>query len=257
MIKNKFNNKGFSLVELLIYIGIFAASAVFLVSILIIFTRIHVRQTSVNEVNSQVSFVNNFIQNKVREASLIDMNAGISTTTINLRMASSTMDPTLIYWEDETVFFKEGSNDPIPLTNSNVSISDFSVVKYQNPGGHDIAQVHLTVNYNTDNSRAEYQRSIRTAISRVSAATFDSDILPNQGNSFDIGNSSQNWRDAYFSGHIGVGTTPVSSASIKVTDDISFTQSDIGVILVAPDSSCFRISIDNAGALSTSSVACP
>lgn len=255
----KVKREGFSLIELLIYIGIFSASVVFLVGILIVFTRIHVQQTAVNEVNNQVSFVNNVIQQKVRESSLIEMDAGVATSTITLRMSSSSLDKTLIYLDttEKIIYLQEGSGSPIPLTNPNVSVEDFTATKYENPGGHAIVQVYFVIDFNTDNERAKFNRAVRTAISRVSAATFDSDVLPNANNSFDIGNSSKKWKDAYFSGNIGIGVSPQSGFRIKTTGDIAITTSTMGLILTAPNGTCFRLKIQNDGNTTSTSVACP
>ncbi len=251
------NTKGFSLIEMLIYISIFVAISAFLVSILIIFTQVHVRQTSINEVNDQISFVNNTVERLVRESSIIDMTSNVTTSTLTLRMASSTLDPTTIYLSDNTVYLREGSYDPIPLTDSQIQVNDFSVTKYENPGGHAIVQVHVTVSYNTESQRAKYKRTTRTAISRVTAATFDSNLLPNTGDTYDIGNISQKWNDAFFSGGIGIGTAPVAGVSIKSTDDIAITTSTAGIIFTQPDGTCIRFFLDNAGNSSTTDVGCP
>lgn len=257
--KDNKKEKGFSLIELLIYIGIFVASSVFLVSMLIIFTRIHLRQTSVNTVNQQISFVNNTVQRLVRESSLIDIPAGVSTSTLTLRMASSTQDKTQIYLDsnENIIYMTQGTSSPVALTDTNVEVDDFSVSKYQNPGGHDTVQVYLTMNYDTENPRSEFRRTVRTAVSRVSAATFDSDIVPNSNDSFDIGNSTQKWRDAYFSGNVGIGTAPVSSAGLKLNNDIAVSNASSGLIMTSPGGSCFRLTFNNSGNIATSSVACP
>ncbi len=255
--KAKKGKGGFSLIELVIYIGIFVAAAVFMVGILIIFTQINLRQTAVNEVNSQVSFVNNTVERVVRESSLIDMTAGSATSTLNLLMASSTLNPTKVYLEDNAVYLEEGSFSPIPLTDSNVTVSDFEVTKYENPGGHSLVQIYMTVSYNTSNKKAEFKRTVNTAISRVSAATFDSDVIPNADNSYDIGNASKKWKDAYFSGNVGIGTAPVSSAALKSAGDIAITTSTKGIIFTTPDGTCLRLTLTNAGNISTSSVSCP
>lgn len=257
--KDTNKEKGFSLIELLIYIGIFVASSVFLVSMLIIFTRIHLQQTSVNTVNQQISFVNNTVQRLVRESSLVDMPAGVSTSTLTLRMASSSKDKTSIYLgsDEKVIYMTQGTSSPVALTDSNVEVDDFSVSKYENPGGHDTVQVYLTMNYNTDNPRSEFRRTVRTAVSRVSAATFDSDIVPNSDNSFDIGNSTQKWRDGYFSGNVGIGVTPASGAGLKLNNDIAVSNASSGLVLTSPDGSCFRITINNSGNIATSSISCP
>ncbi len=254
--KNK-KEQGFSLIELLVYIAIFAASSVFLVGMLIVFTQINLRQKSVNEVNDQVSFVNNTIQRVVRDSSLISMSSGVSTSTVTLRMASSSLDPTLIYLEDDTIYLKEGELTPIPLTDSNVAVDDFEAVKYSNPGSYSSLQLFLTVSYNTNNEKAEFRRAVKTAISRATAATFDSDILPNNDSSFDIGNTNKKWNDAYFAGNIGIGVAPVVSAGLKTNSDIAVSDSTKGLILKSPGGTCYRLTVLNGGNTTTTAVSCP
>jgi len=256
-IKRKKRTEGFSLIELVVYIGIFAAASVFMVGILIIFTRINLRQTAINEVNDQVYFVNNTVQRLVKDSSFIDMAAGSATSTLSLLMASSTMSPTQVYLEDGIVYLKEGSFSPIPLTDTNVTVNDFQVTKYENPGGQSLVRIYLTLSYNTLNEQAKFKRTVNTAVSRVSAATFDSSILPNADDSYDLGNASKKWKDAYFSGTVGIGTAPVSSAALKVTGDISMTTSTKGIILPSPDGNCWRLTMGDDGKTDSTVVTCP
>lgn len=249
--------EGFSLIELVVYIGIFAAASVFMVGILIIFTRINLRQTAINEVNDQVYFVNSTVQRLVKDSSFIDMAAGSSTSTLNLVMASSTLSPTQIYLEDGVIYLREGSYDPLSITDTNVTVNDFQVTKYENPGGYSLVRIYLTVSYNTSNEQAKFKRTVNTAISRVSAATFDSSILPNADDSYDLGNASKKWKDAYFSGTVGVGTAPVSSASLKAAGDISINDSSKGLILKSPGGTCYRLTVLNGGNTSSTPVTCP
>ena len=251
------DRQGFSLIEMLIYISIFVAISAFLVSILIIFTQVHVRQTSINEVNDQISFVNNTVERLVRESRIIDMTSNVTTSTLTLRMASSTLDPTTIYLSDNTVYLREGSYDPIPLTDSQIQVNDFSVTKYENPGGYAIVQVHITISYNTEGQRAKYKRTTRTAISRVTAATFDSSLLPNTGSTYDVGESGTAWRYGYFSSGVGIGAAPVAGTSIKTTDDIYISTSTAGIIFTQPDGTCVRFFLDNARNSSTTDIGCP
>ncbi len=250
---------GFTLIEVLIYTVIFAVSAVFLVGILTAITRVQSRQSSVNEVNAQISFVDKTIQRLVREASLVEMDGGVSTTTLTLRMPSSALDPTKVYVDASStaIFLQQGTNSPQPLTDSKVKVGNFLVTKYENPGGPTVVQVDLTLEFNTTNPQAKAVRVLRSAVTKISAATFDSSILPNANNTYDIGNAANNWKDAYFSGSIGIGTGPVSAAKIKVKGDISFASSSAGIIFVAPSGSCFHLKLNNSGNITTSTAACP
>ncbi len=253
------SREGFTLVEVLIYTVIFAVSAVFLVGILMAITRVQSRQSSVNEVNAQITFVDKVIQRLVREASLVDMEAGEATTTLKLRMASSTLDPTLVYVDDgnTAIYLQEGEGGAQALTDSNVTVNNFLVTKYENPGGPTIVQVDLTLEFNATNPQAQAVRTLRTAVTKISAATFDSSILPNSSDSYDLGNSSYNWKDAYFSGKVGIGTGPVSAVRLKSNGDIGFASSSAGIIFVAPGGSCFKFYLDNSGNPATSTAACP
>lgn len=252
-------DSGFTLIEVLIYTVIFSVSAVFLVSILTTITRVQSRQTSVNEVNSQIGFVDKTIQRLVREASLVDMTAGTATGTLKLRMATSTLDPTTIYVDASgtAIYLQEGSASPQALTDSNILVKNFWVTKFENPGGPTIVQVDLALEYNATTPQMKATRTLQTAVTKISAATFDSSVLPNTNNSYDIGNAANNWKDAYFAGSVGIGTSPVSGAKLKSTGDIGFSNSSVGVVFMSPGGTCYRVTITNGGNIATSTLACP
>jgi prepilin-type N-terminal cleavage/methylation domain-containing protein len=261
---------GFTLVELLIYVAIFGVSAVFLVSILTSVTRTQVRQVSGNEVNQQLSFVASTIQRLVRNSSLIANEAGVSSTTLVLRMASSTLDPTFIYVDASStaIYLQEGTSTPIRLTDEKVAVGNFSVTKKEPSGGLAVVHVDLTLDYQTTVESSRASRTWSGAIARISAATFDSSILPNAAGSLDIGSASLNWASAYFSGNVtigtngqlGVGGSPSALSTTKILStngDIGFSTSTYGLILKSSNGTCYRLGVTNAGALSTSSVTCP
>lgn len=266
-IKN--NVSGFTLIELLIYAAIFSISAVFLVNILTSVTQTQIRQTSTNEVTQQISFVSNNIQRMVREASLIENDAGVASSTIRLRTNASSTDPTLIYLDQtaSAIMLKQGSNQPIQLTNDKVTVGTFSATKFENPGGNAIVQIDLALSTNTAIDRAKVTKFWQGAITRISAATFDSDLLPNSSNVLNLGGSGSTWKDGYFAGGVniigklGVGTQPSDisglSTGIKVNGDISFMSTGTGVILKSPGGTCYRLSVANDGSLSTASATCP
>lgn len=254
---------GFSIVELLVYVAIFAVSAIFLVSILTVVTRVQLKQTSTHEVNQQISFVGSTIKNLVQTSSLINMTAGSPTSTLNLVMSSSSIYQTLVYSSGTIVYLEQRDSDGAittlqPLTDSNVTVDDFLVTKYENPGGYAIVQVDLSMSYNTSNSQSRVTKSLKTAIGRISAAQFDSSVYPNANNSFDLGTATYNWKDAYFAGSVGIGVSPpASNAKLKTSGNIGFSTSSVGVVLVSPNGTCFRLGISNAGVITTSTATCP
>lgn len=268
------SRSGFTLIELLIYAVIFSISAVFLVNILTSVTQTEVRQNSVNNVNQQLSFVANTIQRLVRESSLVENAPGVASSTLSLRMSSSTRDRTLVYANASgTAIYVKQVNEAgtasttTALTDDTVTVSNFSVTKFEIAGGSAVVQVDVTLNYNTTAPRAKVTRSWRGAITRVSAATFDSNLVPNASGAFDLGGSGAAWNNGFFSGNVnvagklGVGITPTdltgTAAQMKVAGDIGFSSAANGVVLVSPGGACFRLGVSNSGTITTSTATCP
>jgi hypothetical protein len=215
-----------------------------------------------NEVNQQLSFVATTLQRLVRESSNVEVETGIPTSTLVLRMASSSFDKTFVYASGTTLFIEQGSSTvggaaASLLTNDKVKVSNFSVTKYENPGGLAVVQFDITIEASTTNPQGAVSRSWRSAISRVTAATFDSDLLPNANNNYDIGGSIYSWRNGYFTRGLGIGSSPPSKG-IKSAGDIIVTTSTAGLVLTKPDGNCVRITVNNFGNIVTSSpFACP
>lgn len=203
---------GFTLVEVLIYVAIFTVSAIFLVGILTVVTRTQVRQASLNEVTSQLSFVTQTITRLVRESSIVENERGVASSTLVLRMASSSLDSVKVYADISTgVLYIESipdgssSGSVSALTSSRVRVSDFSATKYENPGGYAVVDISLTLESQGSNPQGNVARTWHGAVARVSAATFDSDVVPYSGFN-NLGQSgSLTWQRLYL-GDGGVGS---------------------------------------------------
>jgi prepilin-type N-terminal cleavage/methylation domain-containing protein len=266
---------GFTLTELLVYIALFSVVAVFLVGILTTVTRTQVRQASSNEVGREVSFVSNIIQRYIQGASVIENTLGVSTGTLIVRMGiAATSDRVRIYADAErkAMYLEEipegqSAGIPTPLTSAAVSVGQFVVTPTLNPGGTTIVQVDLTLVGTGGTPASQITRSWRSAITRISAATFDSNLLPSSGvgPNRSLGTSLLPWQDLFLSGSIsasgtiGIGISPPTTpARLRATGDIGITTSTAGIVLTAPNgTSCYRLGVSNTGLITTSSVACP
>ena len=218
--------KGFTLFEILLYVGIFALVAGLFTGILLVVTRIQASQTALLEVNGQLNFAIQTIQRLVRSSSNVDVEAGKSLTSIRLRVADPAKDPTLILVSNGAVEIKEGSAASSTLTTSSVVADSLQFIKYTNYPGHDSVQIDLTLSYNTTNPQGTVSRTIRSAIGRASAATFDSTLIPGS-TTYDVGQTGARWRDGYFSGSVDIdgGLIVGSNAS---NDYLQFDKSGSG-----------------------------
>src|SRR3989338_232407 len=199
------NKSGFTLFEVLIYSALIGAISFLFVTILITVTKVQVRQTASTEVNQQLNFALQNIQRLIRESSSVDIAAGAPISSLTLRMSAQAKDPSLIYLSSNKIYLREGTNEPSALTTNNVIVNDLRFTRISNFPGHDSVQLDLTMSYNTQNPQQAFSKTISSAVARVSAATFDSDLVPGSDNSYDIGQSATRWQDLNLSGEIKIG----------------------------------------------------
>lgn len=256
--------EGFTLIEMLIYITIFVVSAGFLVTILTSVSGVQIRQVSHNTVNEQIEFAADTIERFIRTSSNVDMVAGVPGDELVLLMRDFNQAKTRIYEEDGRLFYTQ-NGVPIAITSSDVEVTDFRVVKRENLGGRATVQTDIAMRFKTDDPRKAFSRSLETIATRVSAATFDSPLIPG-GAAYDIGTAAQKWQNAYFSGSVGVGVNaPTGNQErLRVAGDIVISEvgSDITsgrniILRTADGSACFSLGFDNNGSFVTSSAACP
>ncbi len=209
---------GFTIIELLVYIAILLVVMGLFVGIIGTSTRVGITESSANEVSNQLNFVVQTIQRLVRESSAVIVNSsspcnlsndsdvlGAPGTCLKIRMKDSTSagrDPIYI-WKDASgnILEQEGNVSPIvnTLTTSKVTSLNNSLLftKLTNYPGKDIIGINLTLNYNSGNPQAKLQRTLNTSIGRVSAATFDTAVLPGTSATLDLGLGNQYWKNLY------------------------------------------------------------
>jgi len=221
-------NRGFTLVEVLIYVAIFAVVAGILSAVLITVIRAQSRDAASNEVAAQLDFVLTTVQRLVRESSLIDIvYEGTSTSTacstycsVRLRMEDPSREPTIIRSDANGIYIKAGTGNEVTLTTGKITVNSFSITKFEIAGGHAATQIDASFTFVTNNPQLAVTKTLQSAISRVTAATFDSDLIPNTDGSFDLGKISPNtrWQNAYFSGEVAVGASTAQSSAVLTLD---------------------------------------
>jgi len=252
--------------ELLIFSAIFAVVMISFITILVAVTRIQSRQSAVAEVNQQSQFLLEQIQYYVERSSLVEMNQDAATSTLKLRMTASAEDPTYIYSSSSMVYLKQtATGTPQALTTSRVNVTSLIFTKRSNAPSHDSVSVSFVVANNTPNVTQQFSEALRTAIARVSAATFDSDVFPSSTTPRKLGVSGAAWSsindvinfsgsNVYFTGSVGVGMLSQPNAKFQVSGgDIYVDTVTRGIVLRSPDGTCWRITPTNTGAYSSAS----
>ncbi|MDP1688802.1 MAG: prepilin-type N-terminal cleavage/methylation domain-containing protein [bacterium] len=285
---------GFTLIETLIYISIFAMVGGLLVNILVDSLKLNTEGQSTRAVTEEGRFVVETVKRLVRESSLIDMSTTTPQGTLILRMNDSTKrDFVHVYASGTKIYMAEGviGNDgasstpcssiiaPVcalnALTDDKVSVNSLSFRRFSNAPGNDTLQIDFTLSYNTSATSSKFSKAFQTGIARVSAAVFDSDLIPNGSKS--IGVSGQKWLDGYFSGDLNVGRSIIAGGSNLFKVDSTNNKIGIGTsnplkklhisggdvyidgngkLIFYATSTCYSLSFNENGSFSTSSVSC-
>ena len=204
--------KGFTLIELLISTAIFTVVAIAFIGIFVEVMSVQANQTSAATVNEESQFLLQKIQYYVELSSIVSTTQDLATSTLTLRMPSSSIDPTTISLSSGTVYLQQAGGTLQPLTSNKVTVSNLSFTRRANVPGHDSVSVAFTVSYNTSNIKQMFTQALQTSVARVSAATFDSGVYPSTSTGA-LGSASQEWNPInsiiYFSG-TNVGVNAIS-----------------------------------------------
>lgn len=143
-ITKKINNncKGFTLVELLLYIAltsiILFTTAMFLVSLLESRVKNQTIATVDQEGNQTMATITQTIRNAV---SINSPTIGTDSATLSLNTGVSGKDPTIFSLSNGTIMMQEGSGSPVALTSNLVIISNLkfrNLSRASTPGNIDV-----------------------------------------------------------------------------------------------------------------------
>jgi prepilin-type N-terminal cleavage/methylation domain-containing protein len=185
--------KGFTLMEMLIATAIFTLVIISFITVFVTVAGVQARQMSAASVNEESLSLLQRIQYYIALSSLVSSTQDLATSTLILRMPSSTIDPTVISLSNGTAYIQQGGGALQALTSNNVVVSNLSFVRRANPPGHDLVNVSFTVSYNTSNIKQVFVQALQTSVARVSAATFDSGVYPTVSGNGQLGSQSQAW----------------------------------------------------------------
>ncbi|GEM_PF-1269799 len=247
-------NNGFTLMEVIIYTTILSITGTILSGVLLNTTRIKSRQTAVIEVNEQLNFVLQNIQRSIMDSSLIDISNSVSTSTLVLRFKDENKNPTQFYIQDNKVYKKEASGAPQQLTDDSVIATAVNFLKVSGYSGHDSLQIDLTLSYNTNNPASAFSRTLSSAIARVSAATFDSSLIPGTNNLYDVGLDTTKWKNLYVAGKTSFGGVEYTWPATAGTNGQNLSTNGVGVLSWATPPGYWAASGNNISNTNTGNV---
>ncbi len=195
-------------------------------------TTTQVKEAEKNTVSGQLTFAMQTMQRLVKESSVISIPVGESTSTLKLKMSDSDTNDTdlytIVYLEDGKIYMQEGNNDPRPITDDSVTVDSLSFMRFTQYPSKDTVQIDIAMTGVAQSGGQVVTRALRSAVSRASAVTFDSDLIPGADNTYQVGNSSYKWQNANFSGDVSVDGQ-VDAGQLCISGDCKSSWSASGV----------------------------
>ncbi len=152
--------KGFTLVELLLYLSI-AASVLLSISVLLsALLQSRVKNQVIAEVNQQGIQALQTLTQLVRNAESITSPAqGVSASSLTLDVVTASKDPTLSDLTSDKIRIKEGTNPYVDLTTSSVTASGLSFYNLSATSTPGTLRIQFTLTYVNPTGRNEYTYS--------------------------------------------------------------------------------------------------
>lgn len=154
------NKKGFTIVELLLYIGIVSV-IVFSLSIFVtLVISVRTKNQTVLLVEQEGAAIMQNITQTIRNSSAINQPlAGATGATLSLEELNSSLNPTVFDLSNGALRIKEGTSQPIDLSSSMVTVSGLSFSNLTRTGTFGTVRVQFTISRNNPNNRNEYDYS--------------------------------------------------------------------------------------------------
>lgn len=137
--------KGISLVETIVYVGIFSLFVIGLAQFTATLSTTRLHTQGVLEVNDQGSQAIKLITQTLRNASSVNSpNVGSSASTLNLTL-DSVPGNTIFYENGGVLYINEGPGSPIELTNNKVVVSNLTFSNLSRAGTPNIIKISFTL----------------------------------------------------------------------------------------------------------------
>ena len=154
-------NRGFTLVEILIYTAIF----VLLVGGITAFTSSlqssRLRAQIMFEVNDQGNSIVRTISRSIRNAQSINSpTIGDSASSLSLSNINSSIDPVIFSQSDGVLYITEGAGDPIALSNNKVKVTNLTFTNLSRNSTPGVIRFRFTLQNITEAIRPEEQYSV-------------------------------------------------------------------------------------------------
>ncbi|OGH58928.1 MAG: hypothetical protein A2725_04240 [Candidatus Magasanikbacteria bacterium RIFCSPHIGHO2_01_FULL_33_34] len=162
------NKKGFTLIEMLIYVAIIGGVVFTFVSFAISVVNSRNKTYTVSEVQANTRTALNVMTQKIRSSEAINTSTsifGVDPGYLSLSMSSSTLNPTIISLDQDNgvLQIKEGVSASSTITIDKLNITNLQFTNLTD-GDRENVRIDMTIEYGTANTEFNYSQSVQTAV---------------------------------------------------------------------------------------------
>ena len=154
------SKKGFTLVELLLYIGLVVIILLAVVQLLAVMFQSRIKHQVITEVEEQGMLLIQRIIQSIRNAdAILSPTIGGVSSSLSLNVVGASNDPTVFSAVSGVAQITEGVSSPVTLTAGKVSVSNLRFQNLSKTGTPGIIRIDFTLTYVNATGRQEYEYS--------------------------------------------------------------------------------------------------
>jgi type II secretory pathway pseudopilin PulG len=161
-------NKGFTLIEMVIYLGITGFLAVSIISFVSAISGSKVKTYVIQEVHSNSKMALDLISKKIHSADSVNLGAsvfGINPGELSLAMDNPAENPTIIKVNNGSLEITEGVSAPIRVTSNEVNIANLIFADLSGGNNRENIGIAITISYNNPpDIKYTYSQDLRTSV---------------------------------------------------------------------------------------------
>ncbi len=154
------SEKGFSLVEVLLYVGILGILVLSISGFFTLIISSRAKGQVMMEINDQGNFLVNIITQKIRNAESINSPAvGTNDISLSLDVININDDPTVFNVSGDIFYITEGAGSPVELTNNRILVTNLNFNNVSLADTPGLISFQFTLSHVNLDNRQEYNYS--------------------------------------------------------------------------------------------------
>ena len=154
------NKRGFTLVELLLYIGLSATMLIVISGFLGTMLEARVKNQTIAEVEQQGMQVIHLVSQTIRNSEAITSpGVGLTSSSLTLDVVTALDDPTIFDSSSDVIRIKEGGSSAVSITNSNVLVSGLLFENLSGTSTPGVIRISFTLSHRNISLRNEFEFS--------------------------------------------------------------------------------------------------